>query len=76
MITEENLSPVCAHKEIVCDPGVACIVLTVGNRILLVQLVEALLPKAVIHELVVLVAVLTEHKQGALGLRLLVVRVE
>ena len=54
----------------------ACIVLTVGNRILLGQLVEALLPKAVIHELVVLVAVLTEHKQGALGLRLLVVRVE
>ena len=62
---------VSSHEKELADPGMACVVLTVGGDIFFGELIKFLGPSSILlRKLVVLVAIVTKDKDGTLGVRL------
>ncbi len=65
-IAEKNLAPICAHYQVVFNPGVASIVCRIHVVVFFGKLVAPLHELTIIHQFVVFVAVVTKHQQGTL----------
>ena len=59
LITEQNLTPIRAHKQKVTDPGVTSVVKTVKSCILFGQSIRFQIPRSIILQFVILVAILS-----------------
>ena len=75
LVTKHDFATICADEQELADPCMAGVVLTVLLRVLLRQLGISNLESARVLKLIVSVAVVSEHEQGALSVVLLV-RVE